>query len=193
VDRVMEVLRTGNLSEIGVDKLGTNELEWILHYFDDFGLWGDLAAWGRTRKLDYLARICGAQWHAILIKLLESPQIETRLKSLFDTLRQQKQHAEVIVSILILTVIGETPSPNTLIDLCGQTVLDASFKRDPVIQNLIDFGTNDIRMRSSVAGEFMLQRIVDPNLTVRSLVSLAKAADKAASASRYYYSILKTL
>jgi hypothetical protein len=193
VDRAMELLRTGTLREIGVDKLGTDELEWIIKYFNDFGLWGDLAAWSQPKKLDYLARVCGAQWHAILIKLLESPQIETRLKSLFETLRQQKQHAEVIVSILILTVIGETPSPNTLIDLCGQTVLETSFRRDPVIRNLIDFGTNDIRMKSSVAGEFMLQRIVDPNLTVRSLVSLAKAADKAASASRYYYSILKTL
>jgi hypothetical protein len=62
-----------------------------------------------------------------------------------------------------------------------------------VIRNLIDFGTNEIHMRSSVAAEFMLQRIVDPNLTVRSLVSLAKAADRAANASSYYFSILKTL
>lgn len=193
VDRAMELLRTGNLTEIGVDKLGPDELDWVLKYFNDFGLWGDLAAWSRPKKLEYLTRTCGAQWHAILIKLLESPQIQARLQSLFETLRGQKQHAEVIVSILILTVIGETPSPNTLIDLCGQAVLDASFRRDPVIRNLIDFGTNEIRMRSSVAGEFMLQRIVDPNLTVQSLVSLAKAADTAANASSYYFSILKTL
>jgi hypothetical protein len=193
VDRAMELLRTGNLTEIGVDKLGPDELDWVLTYFNDFGLWGDLAAWSRPKKLDYLTRICGAQWHAVLIKLLESPQIQTRLQSLFETLRGRKKHAEVIVSILILSVIGETPSPSNLIDLCGQTVLEASFRRDQAIRNLIDFGTNELRIRSSVAGEFMLQRIVDPNLTVQSLVSLAKAADKAANASRYYFSILKTL
>ena len=193
VDRAAELLRTDNLSEIGIDRLDPDELDWLIKYFNDYGLWGDLASWSPRKKLDYLTRICDAQLHAVLIKLLESPQIQTRLGGLFEKLRGKKKYAGVIVSILILTVLGEAPSPGTLIDLCGQAVLDSEFRRDPVIRDLIDFGASDLRMKSSVAAQFMLQRIVDPNLTLQSLISLAKAADKSANASRYYFNILKTL
>jgi hypothetical protein len=193
VDRATELLRSGNISEIEVDGLAPADLDWVVTYFNDYGLWGRQAAWSRSRKLDYFAHVCGGQWHAILIKLFESPQIQSRLEGLFEKLREQKSHWEVIVAILILNVIGETPSSSTLVDLCGQAVFETGFRRDTVIRELIDFSNNEIRLKSSVAGQFILQRIVDPNLVVKSLISLAKTTDNSAHASSYYFNILKTL
>jgi hypothetical protein len=192
-DRAMQLLGTGNVTEIPTDKLSAAELEWLVQYFSEYGLWGDLAARSHSKKIDYLSRICGAQWHAILIKLLESPQIQARLQAWFVGLREHKEHTDVIVSILILTVIGEQPSPNTLIDLCGQMILESGFRRDPIIRDFVDFAGNEVRMKSSVAAQYMLQHIVDPNVTVQGLVSLAKAADRSAGASSYYFNIVKTL
>jgi hypothetical protein len=80
-----------------------------------------------------------------------------------------------------------------LIDLCGQRVLEFGFRRDPIIRELVDFSSDQVRLRSAVAGEFILKSIVDPNITVQTLVSLATSAASAARVSRYYYSILKSL
>jgi hypothetical protein len=193
VDRAVELLRTGNLGEIEIDRLGPDELDWVIQYFNRYGLWGSSAAWSFSKKRDYLTRVCGAQWHAILIKLFESPQIQSRLEGLFEKLRKQQNYSDVIVAILILTVIGYPPSSDSVVDLCGQTVLDTGFRRDPVIRDLIDFSRDEIRLKSSVAAQFIIQRIVDPNSTLKSLTSLAKAADRSAHASRYYFGILKTL
>ncbi len=192
-ERAADLLKDADVCEIEIDYLTPDELEWVIEYFDEYGLWGDMASWSRYRKLEYLTKVCGAEWHAILIKLLESPQIRSRLQGIFEKLRGQSLYAEVIVSILVLTVMSANPSPNMLIDLCGQSVLETAFRRDPAIRELIEFGRDEIRMKSSVTGEFMLQRIVDPNLTVKVLVSLAKAADKAAHASKHYFGLLKSL
>ena len=99
----------------------------------------------------------------------------------------------MIVAILILTVIGYPPSSDAVVDLCGQAVLEMGFRRDPVITELIDFSNNEVRLKSAVAGQFIIHRIVDPNVTLKILIALARAADKAAHASSYYYSILKAL
>jgi hypothetical protein len=193
IDRAAELLRTGDIAELELDRLNTDELNWLSECFNEYGLWGNLAGWSQPRKIDYLQRICHAEWHAILIKLLESPHIQAKLEKLFEGLRGQNNYSDVITSILILAVLGYNPTPERLVDLCGHAVLESGFKRDPVIREIIDFDKNQISLKSSVAGQFILQRIVDPNATIKSMAALAKLTDKSAYASPYYFNILKSL
>ena len=68
VDRLAEELRTGAIAEILVDRLDQAECEWVVDLFDEYGLWGDLAAKSRERKTNYLEEVCQGQWSAILLR-----------------------------------------------------------------------------------------------------------------------------
>jgi hypothetical protein len=191
-DRLAELLATRDIAEFAIDRLSGQELDQLVEYFNEFGLWGENAAWSKFRKHEYLERVCGAQWQAILIKLLESPQIHTRLEAIFGSAIKHKYHGVVAV-ILVLTVLGYPASPEVLADLCGQSIFESGFRRDPVIRELVDFSGDEVRLRSAVVGEFVLQHLTDPNVTVQTLVSLAKASDKASRARPYYFNIFKAL
>jgi tetratricopeptide (TPR) repeat protein len=191
-DRIAEVLATKDIAEIGLDRLLPTEVEELVEYFNEYGLWGDQASWHKSRKRDYIERVCGGHWQAILIKLFESPQMQSRLEALFGTSGEPKYRG-VMVAVLILAVLGYPASPDALVDLCGQAILESGFRRDSVMREIIDFSGNEIKLRSAVVAEFLLQRLTDPNLTVQTLVSIAKASDKAGRAQPQYLAIFKSL
>jgi len=193
VDRFSEILRIKDLSEIPIDVLSDEELKWLVGFFDEYGLWGERAAWSHVKKLNYLKTACSAQWHAVLIRLFESPQISARLKTIFDDVKSQRNYYEILVTILILAVMGYQPSLSVLVDLCGPRILETGFRRDQAMQEIIDFARGEVRVRSAVLGEHILKQIADPNTTVQVLISLARAADKSAVVGPYFYGLFKNL
>lgn len=193
VDRLAEEIKAGEISEISVDRLDRAECEWVTDLFDEYGLWGRLAARSRRQKIKYLEFDCQAQWHATLLKQFESPQMISRLQVIFDQLNKEKEYYEAAVAILALTLIGHPPSASTLVDLCGARVLEPGFRKNAAIQELVDFPSGRVSIRSSVAAEFILRRIANPNTVVIVLSRMAKAADRAAGASRFYYDLFKRL
>lgn len=192
-DRLSEILRVPNMREIPVDELGSDELAWIADYFDEYGLWGDKTAWLRERKIEYLSRVCRAQWHAILLRLFESPQILRKFNEIFDDLKTRRNYYEVLITLLVLSVLVEVPSVEMLVDMLGPRVLETGFKRDPAIREVVDFKLDEVKFRSSAAGEFILKRIADPNATVEVLISLARSAHKLKDVSVYYHQMLTAL
>lgn len=192
-DRLVELLGSAEMAEIEIDYLSTNEIQWIDNFFEEYGLWGEKASWLSQQKRDYLVRVCASEWHAILIGLFESPQIRSRFEALFDDIQKEQNFHRVLIAILILTVLGKGPSLLALVDLCGPRVLETAFRRDPAIREIIDFSQGEIQLRSSVAGGFILKQIADPNSTIDVLISLARASDKSADVSPYYYDVCKSL
>jgi hypothetical protein len=193
VDRLAECLKPGTLVEIPVDRLQTKECEKIVDLFDHYGLWGTLAARSKLSKLRRLNTACHSEWHAILIDRFDAPQIRDRFAPVIDALSKRKRFYEVLMATLVLNVLEYTPSVDFLVDLCGQAVLEREFKDDPSIQELLDASSGRIRLRSSVAGRFILTRFADPNAVVSVLTKMAKASDNYARNSERHYDLLRSL
>ncbi len=193
VDQLSETLKVGRVPEIDVNQLTKVELDWLIAFFDEYGLWGAKAAWGHDRKLDHLNRVCTAQWHAVLMKLLESPQILSRFRSVLQDLNAKRDYYEILIAIFALAVLGYEPTVDTLLDLCGDRVLEVGFKRNGVIREFVHFATGEVRLRSSVTGEFVLKHIANSNITVDVLIRMARAAEGAARISSFYFGLLKGL
>jgi hypothetical protein len=192
-DRLSEKLHTDAIVEISVDRLTPDECDGIIDLFDEYGLWGDLASRSRRAKADYLSVKCHAQWNAILIDRFQSPQIQERFAPILESLSKKKPHYEIIIAILVLTVLDYLPSLDVLIAVSGSGVLEQSFKRDPSVTELIDTASGRIVLRSSVAGQFILKQIADPNVVVGVLTKMTKAADVQAGPSTFYFGLLKAL
>jgi hypothetical protein len=193
VNRLAERLKPGSLVEVPADLLSQAELEQIVDLFDRYGLWGDLAAKSRSYKLDHLARTCHAEWHAILIDRFKAPQIRDRFAPIVETLSKQKRYYEVVIATLVLNVLEFAPSIDILLSLCGSAVLEADFKLDVSVREVLDASSGRIRLRSSVAGQFILTQFGDPNVLVSVLTRMAKASDGSARNNHLYFELLKSL
>ncbi|MDQ6651592.1 MAG: SIR2 family protein, partial [Acidobacteriota bacterium] len=192
-DRLSDKLATEKIIEISVDRLTADECEGIVDLFDEYGLWGDLASKSRRAKLEYLNIKCHAQWHAILINRFQSPQIQKRFAPILESLSKKKPNYEIVIAILLLTVLDYLPSLDVLITMCGSDVLEQSFRRDLSVTELIDTASGRVVLRSSVAGQFILKQIADPNVVVGVLARMTKAADAQAGPSTFYFGLLKAL
>jgi hypothetical protein len=193
VDRLASILRPGKVVEIPANTLRLGECERIVDLFDRYGLWGDLAARPRHRKIEHLRRTCHSEWHAILIDRFSAPQIQTRFASIIDALAKKRRFYEVVMATLVLNVLEYEPSVNLLLALLGQSVLEKEFRDDAAVREVIDTSSGRIRLRSSVAGQFILTNFADPNALVPLLARMAKAADVNARNDVYYFELLKDL
>jgi hypothetical protein len=193
VDRIADRLKPGKLAELSADTLLPAECEQVVELFNRYGLWGDLAAKSKTFKVNHISRTCQAQWHAILIDRFNAPQIRQRFSPIIEALSKKKRFYEVVMAILVLNVLDYEPTIDLLITLCGEDVLNQEFKRDPSVQELLDASSGRIRLRSSIAGQFILTQFADPNATVTVLSKMAKAADISARGNPRHFEILKSL
>ena len=193
VDRLAKDLEVAEVFEIPGDELAAEDMEWIVDFFNEFGIWGSRATLSRHGKLRYLSETCRGEWNAILLKLLESPHIVEKLQVLFSSLKKNGVYREPIIRLLILTVLAYRPETSVLIDLCGDRILETGFRRDPVAQELMEFGGRSVGMRSSVTAEVLLRQVVDPNAAVTALIGLISRADKLPQASPYNRELFKNL
>lgn len=193
VNRLAERLKPGTLLELPIDSLTQWELEPMVNLFDHYGLWGDLAAKSKRYKLDYLTKTCSSEWHAILIDRFKAPQIRARFAPIIETLAKQKRYYEVVIATLVLNVLEFPSSIDLLLSLCGQAVLEADFKQDASVREVLDASSGRISLRSSVAGQFILTQFADPNVLVSVLTKMAKASDGSARNNDNYFELLKSL
>ena len=193
VDRLSEVMGIENFPEIAVDRLSDADVDWVRDFFDEYVLWAEKAAWSKKRKSSFIRDRCGGRFYGILIMVLESPQIASRFDYILGQLNNKRSYYDVIITILVLTVLHHETSLNTLVDIWGRSILDSGFRRNQSVRELIDTHAGEIRLRSAVAAEFVLKNVANVNLTVDTLISVARAADKAGSVSTSYRSLLTKL
>jgi tetratricopeptide (TPR) repeat protein len=192
-DRLNGTLRVPKIEEIDIDRLTDQEIEWVKSLLDEYGVWGRMAAWSSRRKIDFLLRVCGAEWQGVLITLLEAPHILSRFEEVFEQLNEKRDYYQSLVAILALAVVEHPPTLNNLAALCGPVVLDAAFRKNPAVRQFVDFRSGEVRLRSAVTGQFILKRGADPNVTVEALINLTRRADKAFYAEHYYRQVLTSL
>ena len=193
IDLLENLFPEATITEFEIDKLDQAELSAISAFFDTYGIWGGKADLSETRKLTYLSNSEHNEWHAILLDFLSSDQIIKRLDELFRETKPGSVYYQPIVDLLILAAIQFKPSVNELVTLSGPIVLDLGFKKNPLVQQFVDFDRGETRLRSALAAKFILQRVANPNSIVASLTSLMQRLDSRRSISRSFAMLTTTL
>ena len=193
IDNLCETLGTQNIREYPLDLLGSEDLDWIVSFLEQYGLWGNKASWSARRKRDYLIKECRSQFASVLIDLFESPDIASRFKSILQGLNDKRDYYEVLLSAMALVVIQETPSTSLLTDIWGQKVLESNFKRNAAVGQIFDFQAGAFRIRSALAAQFILKHVADANITIDALIAMARAFNKARYQSRTHGNLFRDM
>lgn len=180
-----------NIPEIFLDVLDDSETNWFVESFNHYGLWGNWAARSIEDKRYLIKNTCKGQIHALLLKIMESPDIGGRILSLSESIRTNKEKYKILIGTCIMTLLNQRPSLDTLVDLFGiKTIASSQFRRDPTVLQFLDFTHNEILLKSPIASQYLLQKVADPALTISILTEMTITADSNASLSKRYRKML---
>ena len=193
VDNISQIVGRSDILECSADLLTEDDLGWLIDFFNQYGLWAEKAAWSKERKLRYLLHDCSSQFSSVLIKLFESPQIASRFNRVLERLNSKRDYYEVLISIMILAVVQRNSTINLMIDIWGTTIMESQFKKNEAVREFFDFQAGEVKLRSATAAQFILKNVADVNLTIDTLVLMAKAIDKAGKYSETHRFLLRDL
>jgi hypothetical protein len=194
IEDVTDAAGVEYIPEVQIDFLSDQEIDWVVDALDEYGLWGELAAKSRREKARFIKDDCKRQFHALLLRFLASPNIEGKLNQLTGQLTYQSDKYQFLLSVFILTVLGETPSLDTLTEIWGPEALNnPSLRKDLVVNEFVDFDRQKVIARSPVAAQYLLSKIADGNMIVATLTKMAKRFDVSSGISHRYRHLLTNL
>lgn len=173
-----------DVPEICVNILSSDEINWFINAFDTYGLWGEFAGKSHNEKFDFITYNCKSQIHALLLKIMNSPDIGNRLRQLVNNIKLQKHEYEIFLSCCILTILSHSSDYETLVDIWGPDVLgDSGSRRSTAMKQLVDLNRNEVLIKSPIAAQHILTSIADPALTISIMSYMAKKIHNCAGVS----------
>ena len=178
LESLQEIFSDRDVREYQVDKLGFPEIERIRELLQSTGLWGEFAGESLERKNSFLQSDCSSEFHGILLKLLKSPSISSRLEKIVTEINKNQEAAKVLISAFLVSYVGERCTSSMLMDFFGARVNDVSIRSNPGMKEILDQGHSEIRIKSSIAAQHILRKITDRNLAAATIKEIVKSCDK---------------
>jgi hypothetical protein len=165
--------------ELCVDQLAGAELEWFCNVLDENGLWRESATKTHAQKIDDLQhRRFRGELSSILIELIRSPAMARRIDEVFAEIESDKDVIDPVVAVLILSVVEQEASEQTLAALIGaEAVNRARFRNSPAVRVFLSSQAGVFSSRSAVLATYILKHRVHPARTIRILGSMVRAAE----------------
>ncbi|MCU0653602.1 MAG: hypothetical protein MUD10_05085, partial [Candidatus Pacebacteria bacterium] len=96
-----------------------------------------------------------------------------------QNLDQKEGYYDVLIGIFTFTVLNELVTINVLVDIFGHRAFESEFLKDERILEFVYFSeAGEVVPRSSVAAQFILRRVSDPNITVDVIIKIAQRLDE---------------
>ena len=194
IDDLMDISGDKPIEEMNIDTLSEHEIEWLVTALEQYGLWGTRAGLSRSQKTKYITDRCGRQIHAVLLNLLESPDISQRISSIAQRLQAKGENYDILLSVFILTFLNHGPTLDVLADIWGtERINTPQLRTDPIVREIVSFNYYALLVRSPIAAEFILRSFADPGTMVSILVRIAEQTGKGRNVSPRYHNIFMSL
>lgn len=165
----------GDFGNVDLNRLDSDETAQLIKIFETYGLWSYLSAKGLYEKEDFINITCRANLRNVVLELLKSPDILGRFKKVFDAAHQRKGFYDAVVFILLVHVMHLNIGLDDLADALDVEALNSpKFKRDPAVQELVNFEAGRIRPKSSLVSQTLILELFSTTTVVDVLINVAK-------------------
>lgn len=164
---------------IDLNVLTESEIDQIIKVFDAYGLWSHLSAKHYYEKKRYIEVDCRMSFRNLLLGLLKSPAIISRFNHIIDNIKNRNNFYEALVLILVSKIFDLNLNLDMLSDaIDGTLVGNQMFRRNQIVKEFIDFGNFQIKVKSSILAEVILDKIVDGSIIKKVMVKTFVNFDK---------------
>lgn len=170
-----KILKYSDTYDIQLDSLTQSDIEKFVKYFDRYGLWGEKFSYTEIEKRTYIVADAKKELSSILLGILKSPQVQDRMKYLFNEMEKSKSIRMNIVAILCLNYSNiKNPTTNLINTLTGDRNINSmEFKLSESFRNLIYKNNNSFYYpKSSIFSKYIFQEFPNQKLLVDTLVEI---------------------
>lgn len=194
VDDLCTAVGLTSVKDLRLDIMKQDECEWFVKALNEYGLWGERAGFNPQRKLNFITQTCHSQVHALLLKILESPDIHNKLCVLSNDLAKKTDTYNVILSVFMFAAINSPATLDMLADIWGADMIgNSAFRNNSNVRQLIDFSLDRISVRSATAAQYFLSKVASTSITVSALISMVKRVDELAITMERHRSLIGEL
>ncbi|MDK0804016.1 SIR2 family protein [Clostridium perfringens] len=140
-----------------INKLSENEISKIIELIDEYNLWGEKATEKYNKKKEFIQEECNCQIRDVLLYLFRSEIISKKIDRIIEDLRTKKEMRELIIIAFVNRIVDLNLNLENMLLILGIPRLSASITQHKNMNELFSFGSNEITIKSSIVGYYILQ------------------------------------
>jgi len=182
--------------EEAVDKISENDIEKFINYLDRYGLWSEKSSFNLMQKKNYIKNKANSEIHGILLGILESPAVKSKIDLLFKEMVGSETILRNILAILCLNISNINKVTHHLVSAMtnDSSIFSSSFREKSIFYQLVNENTDGLFPKSSILSEYILENFLNPEVLVNNLIVLCKNIhSKSFSRNDMYMQIYKDL
>ncbi|HCQ9054240.1 TPA: hypothetical protein OMI72_004783, partial [Escherichia coli] len=150
-----------------VDYLSDSEVDNFVHIVDHLGGWGEKAGLSRHEKLSELDENARSQLSFLLLSILKSEAIQSRIREISNLALNDKEYKETVFAILLLDVIGLPLVRSLISDVAvNEKIYSAEFTENEGVKNLFIISNGMVKTKSSTLSRFLIANIFEHKYVV---------------------------
>ena len=165
----------GEFYHININQLDDEEVDDFIYLLNYYGLWHEWAAQSDLKKKKIIVETCHRKIGSLILKLLESKCIISKYQAIVNKIKNKDIYYDAILFMLIAHISKLNLDLDDISNALDTSKLNTpSFKKDPIVNEFIDFETDEVKQKSSIISEFILRKIVDSSTVVDVMIKIFK-------------------
>lgn len=179
-----------------IDALDDKEVADLIRFMDNYALWGERQSLNGEQKARYLKIDCSRELRSVILDVLNSPNIQSRIERLLH-FQDDPNTEDRVRSILIISQLLNLAQIQPDLGLVGEILhIDAETVIRAHEKQLRDFSlvrNGRISLRSPIFAEFILQKFIDTSYVIDSMIKSMHNLDVIFDNDEIYRDVFKTL
>lgn len=140
-----------DLIEHNIDLLSGNEIESAVKIIDNLATWQQFSALSPDRKKKLVSDKYASQLSLLLLGLMNSPNIKTKIKQQTDLIYTNPDHKKTIFCICICEIANVEPTSSLVSEISGiNAIYNISLRNSPAFNQLFKIDGTTIKSKSSI-------------------------------------------
>lgn len=162
-----------SFSELDINEINEEEIKQLIYLVNYSKLWGYLASLDDLKKISSIKKIYKSQFNSIVLGLIRSPEMESRIKEYFNFSILSQEKTKFLTTIFILQILGFDFETNEISDLSGiRFSYNKRYDSDDVFSKLIVDDGSKLKSKSSILAQYCLNNLISPHIIFDSLNQL---------------------
>jgi tetratricopeptide (TPR) repeat protein len=162
-----------------VDILSEVEKIGITDIIDDQNLWRDFTGLPSNRKLSLIKEKYNDQLSSLLVGLLKSPDIQSRIRKLVSEITENEKYKKTLLAVCLCDIFNIRKDSNNIADIAGnEEVFTAKFRGIPAFNNLFSIASdNSVACKSSILSLFIMNNLFSDTYIVENCLEIMQRID----------------
>lgn len=156
-----------------IDYLSDSEVDNFVNIVDHLGTWGEKAGLSKHEKLSELDENARSQLSFLLLSILKSEAIQSRIREISDLALNNEEHKETVFAILLLDVIGLPLKRSLISDVAvNEKIYSSEFTENEGVKNLFIISNGMVKTKSSTLSRFLIVNVFGHKYVVNQLLKI---------------------